>query len=272
MSSGWSKIHRKLQENPLWLSETFTRGQAWVDLILLANHKVNSFRLRGVLLTISRGQVGYSQVALSGRWRWSRGKVRRFLNELETAQQIVQHKNNVTSLISIVNYEVYQDDDTASSTADSTPNGQQTDTNKNEENEKNQTYNDNAPADMCADPNDNIKPKAGECIKQFMELYQNVKSFNPRVEYRGIQHALYEAVALSSEAKVMQSLKDFIYYVNRCNDRNYTKTPVRWLEDCQYKTDWLLRVDAFNKGKNSRADRLAFSERDEKHPSMIWEN
>ena len=39
MNQGWIKLHRTLQDNKLWYSEPLTKGQAWVDLILLANHK-----------------------------------------------------------------------------------------------------------------------------------------------------------------------------------------------------------------------------------------
>jgi hypothetical protein len=68
---------------------------------------------------------------------WSRGKVRRFLKELEKSDhQIVQQKNNITTLINIINYEQYQGNGTADGTAD----GQQTDsrryTNKNDKNDK----------------------------------------------------------------------------------------------------------------------------------------
>ena len=142
MLKGWVKIHRSLCDSPLWLSETFSRGQAWGDLILLANHKDGFIRARGVRVEVKRGQVGYSQVTLSKRWQWSRGKTKRFLDELEMDQQIVQQKNNVTSLISIVNYEEYQGGGTANGTANGQQTVQQTVskryTNKNEKNEKNE--------------------------------------------------------------------------------------------------------------------------------------
>lgn len=76
---------------------------------------------------------------LAKRWRWSKGKVNRFLMELQTDTQIELQKTNVSTLISICNYERYQGDDTANDTANSTANGlqmipqmgSQTDTNKN---------------------------------------------------------------------------------------------------------------------------------------------
>lgn len=107
--NGWVSIHRKLLDNPIWTKERFTRGQAWVDLILLANHDDGYIRVRGSRVNIQRGQIGWSQGSLSKRWKWSRKKVSKFLSELEEMEhQIEQQKNNVTTIISIVNYDYYQ--------------------------------------------------------------------------------------------------------------------------------------------------------------------
>ena len=140
MHRGYIKIYRKIFDSEIWEEKPFSRGQAWLDLILLANHKKGYFRVRGIRVDIERGQVGTSSKTLATRWGWSRGKVLRFLHELETAQQIVQQKNNVSSLISIVNYDQYQGNDTANGTQTGRKrdaNGTQTDTNNNDKNGKN---------------------------------------------------------------------------------------------------------------------------------------
>lgn len=105
---GHIKTYRQLLHSDLWLCEPFTRGQAWIDLIGLANSKDGFIRVRGNKITVKRGQVGFSEVTLAKRWQWSRGKFRRFIGELEMEQQIVQQKSKLTSLISILNYEKYQ--------------------------------------------------------------------------------------------------------------------------------------------------------------------
>jgi len=142
---GWIRLYRSSFNNRLYFSEPFTRWQAWCDLLLLANHKSGMFRVRGIKVEILRGQTGYSAVELADRWRWSRGKVNRFLIELKDEHQIVQQKNNVTTLVSIVNYEKYQTGGTANGTLVGTlveqetvqQTVQQTDINKNDNNEKN---------------------------------------------------------------------------------------------------------------------------------------
>ena len=106
---GWVKIHRCLQDNPLWSCEKFTRGQAWIDLILLANHKDSFFYKRGVKIDVTRGQCGRSEVELADRWKWSRTKVRKFLKDLEKEQQIKQQKTNVSLVVTILNYNKYQE-------------------------------------------------------------------------------------------------------------------------------------------------------------------
>lgn len=105
---GWIKLYRKIGDNPLWTSEPFTRAQAWVDLILLANHENGYIYVRGHKIQVKRGQVGWSQNRLAGRWQWSRTKVRGFLKDLEKEQQIKQHKTKSYTVITLINYNEYQ--------------------------------------------------------------------------------------------------------------------------------------------------------------------
>lgn len=147
-TSGWIKLHRSSFENNLYFSEPFTRWQAWCDLILLANHKEGIFYIRGVQVKVPRGSVGHGINDLSLRWKWSRGKVERFMQYLEqkTVNQIVRQKNNVTTLISIVNYEKHQANDNANNTSSNKADGQQTvkqtDINKNvKEEEESKNHN-----------------------------------------------------------------------------------------------------------------------------------
>ena len=127
MDRGYIKLWRKIDESGLYNSEPFDKMHAWIDLLMLANHKARVVNIRGIMLDVDRGQVLAGEDFLSTRWRWSRGKVRRYLGFLEkTVQQIVQQKNNVCSIISIVNYGKYQDNGTADGTANGTTDGQQT--------------------------------------------------------------------------------------------------------------------------------------------------
>ncbi|MBR0539855.1 MAG: hypothetical protein IJK36_06470, partial [Bacteroidales bacterium] len=123
--AGWIKISRDIVNHWLWQDKPFSRGQAWIDLLLMAAWKERIFFVRGIRVEQRRGDVCLSVREMCERWHWSNGKVIRFLNELETAQQITQQKSNVINTISIVNYDNYQmdntTDETPNQTADETP-------------------------------------------------------------------------------------------------------------------------------------------------------
>lgn len=109
MASGWIKLHRKLMDSPMWTSEPFTKGQAWVDLLMLAD-----FETKG---EYRRGSVYKSQRYLASRWHWSEKKVSRFLRDLQHGNtnvhidgHMVVHTDRRTngSIITIENWEKYQ--------------------------------------------------------------------------------------------------------------------------------------------------------------------
>ncbi len=110
---GWFTLSRELLQDKHWLAERFTKGQAWVDLIGLAMFKQGMISVRGTLINVNRGQVGYSQEQLGRRWKWSRSKVKRFLNYLENELQIEQHNEKINkylkTIITITNYDLYQE-------------------------------------------------------------------------------------------------------------------------------------------------------------------
>jgi len=123
-------VNRELLQSSRWLSEKFTRAQAWVDLFGLAQHTDNFFFVRGIKIEVKRGQLAYSQLTLASRWKWSRDKVRRYLKCLESDGDIIQQNNEITTLITIVKYNVWQGNNTTDNT-----------TEKQQKNIKQDTYN-----------------------------------------------------------------------------------------------------------------------------------
>jgi hypothetical protein len=128
LGAGWIKIHREIMDYELYHAEPFTYLSAWIDLLLIANHKPGYIIVRGIKIEIPRGHVGHSETTLSKRWKWSRGKVRRYLDFMQNSvHQIEQKKTGVINLISILNYDLYQ----AGGPQTLPQTVQQTDTNKN---------------------------------------------------------------------------------------------------------------------------------------------
>lgn len=107
-SKGWIKVHRQLQDCPIWYGERFSKGQAWVDLLLLANHRDKKILFNGEFVTIKKGQYLTSMVKLAEKWKWSRPTVSKFLKLLESDKMISLTVDNVKTLITIEKYSVYQ--------------------------------------------------------------------------------------------------------------------------------------------------------------------
>lgn len=109
MAQGWISIHRQLQEHWLWEDRPFSKGQAWIDLLLLANHADNKFLFGNELMEVKAGCFITSERKLSERWGWSRKKVDNFLSLLQSDNMIILKKNQQRTAINIVNYGDFQD-------------------------------------------------------------------------------------------------------------------------------------------------------------------
>jgi hypothetical protein len=116
---GWIKLWRRLADHDLWISERFSRGQAWADLLMSAAHVDHQVIRGGRAVPIKRGQVFTSQVSLAKRWRWDRETVSKFLQLLTTLGQIsdistLRGAGIGYTLFTVSNYERFQgstDDD-----------------------------------------------------------------------------------------------------------------------------------------------------------------
>ncbi len=106
---GWIMLHRQITENELYFSEPFTRCQAWIDLLLCASHKRHTvFIRRGIGIDLKPGDLCYSQQTLAERWQWNFKTVRVFLEWLKEHEMVEFRTTNVTTVISIKNWEWYQ--------------------------------------------------------------------------------------------------------------------------------------------------------------------
>lgn len=137
MAKGYIKLHRAIRDCWIWNdSEPFTKGQAWIDLLLSANHAEKKILFEGKLKTIQAGQSLTSLVKLSDKWKWDRKRVRKFLDVLESDNMITTDRTAHGTTITIVNWGKYQIDGTTEGTADGQQVGQQRDntrdTNKND--------------------------------------------------------------------------------------------------------------------------------------------
>lgn len=108
--NGWVKTYRKIQEHWIWTSkEPYDMRSAWQYLIMNANYAENKILTQnGELLEIGRGQILVSVRNLSEKWKWSVSKVSKFLKRLEDDNMVQRIGNKSGTLLTIVNYSVYQ--------------------------------------------------------------------------------------------------------------------------------------------------------------------
>lgn len=105
---GFVGVHRSLQEHWLWDEKPFSKGQAWIDLIMLANYKEEKFVFKDEVIHGKRGTVYRSITYLAERWGWGRDKVSRFLRQLESDGMVQVSATTHQTTIFIVNYGLYQ--------------------------------------------------------------------------------------------------------------------------------------------------------------------
>ncbi len=115
MSMGWICLHRSLQDHWLFNIDEPDKFFAWIDLLMMANHKPETFMIKNKLVECKRGQVAKSQITLQKRWKWSQNKLKRFLNLLKNDGMIVYETNEISTIITILNYEKYQNIESAES-------------------------------------------------------------------------------------------------------------------------------------------------------------
>lgn len=145
MSEGWIKLHRSISDNWLWNDKPFTRGQAFVDLLLDVNHADKKVLVSGQLIEVKAGEKITSLNALAERYGWTIKKVRNFLELLEKDQMIERKRAQHYTLIKVLNYGIYQAQDLDKRHTKGTQKahkgqteGTQRATNKNVKNEKNE--------------------------------------------------------------------------------------------------------------------------------------
>ena len=139
--NGFVSIHRKIQDNWLWSDKPFSKGQAWIDLLLLARWKDEKKLHRGKLYDRKRGEVNYSMTWLAERWGWSRNKVRRFMRTLEEQHMVRVNATTNDTSITIENYSIYQDVRTTDDTTHDTTHDTTDDTQMNKDNKDNKDNN-----------------------------------------------------------------------------------------------------------------------------------
>lgn len=229
MKEGWILLHRKMQDCEIWSnSQPFDMRSAWVDLLLLANHRDVDIIFDYVPMTVKRGQYLTSVRKLGARWNWSKNRTLKYLRLLESLNMITRDSNEQRTLITIVKYELYQDmRDTGKDTDIDTPmdtagtrRGHGGDTGmpqtKNEKNEKNvknekkYIYGEYQHVKLTDPERDKLFNDFGEletmeAIK-FLDEYIEMKGYKAKSHYLALRKWVFNAVKENNERNKPQAV------------------------------------------------------------------
>ncbi|HGL5398114.1 TPA: DnaD domain protein [Staphylococcus aureus] len=107
--TGWISIDRSIQNHWLFKEKrTFSKFEAWIYLLMEANHSKAKVPIGNRIVTVERGQRLTSILTLSDLFNWSRFKVKTFLDLLESDGMLEVKTTSKYTLITIVNYDFYQ--------------------------------------------------------------------------------------------------------------------------------------------------------------------
>lgn len=135
---GWVKIHRKMLENPVVCKDN-DHLAIWIYLLVNATHKEIPAMFQGRKITLKPGQLVTGRKSIAEHLSVSESKVHRVLLAFENDQQIEQQTSNKNRIISILNWDKYQNTEQQNEQQMNnkrTTNEQQMNTNKNVKNER----------------------------------------------------------------------------------------------------------------------------------------
>lgn len=100
-------VNRSLQNHWLWQDKPFSKGQAWIDLLMMANYEEVKTLHKGEIIIYKVGEVNRSKLYLADRWGWDRKKVDRFLAVLEADKMVTVKTTTHGTTITVENYSKY---------------------------------------------------------------------------------------------------------------------------------------------------------------------
>lgn len=128
---GWVSFHRKTVDAPFYKDSEAVH--LWFHLVLSANHKDNKTMVGQTIVAIPRGSLLTGRKSLSSATGIHESKIQRLLKLFEKNEQIEQQTFTKYRLISITNYNEYQDSEQQVNSS-RTATEQQLNTNNNDNN------------------------------------------------------------------------------------------------------------------------------------------
>ena len=105
--AGWIKVYRELADH--WLARHPEKLGWWVLLLLKVAHEDKKVLVGNQMVELKRGQIIASLTFLAELWQTSKRTAERFVELLEKEQMLSRCVSRKVSVITICNYESYQE-------------------------------------------------------------------------------------------------------------------------------------------------------------------
>ncbi|ABR47067.1 phage protein [Alkaliphilus metalliredigens QYMF] len=259
-SKGWISLHRQMQNHWLWDDKPFSKGQAWMDLLMMANHQENKFLLGNELIKVERGSFVTSELKMIKRWGWSKTKLRNFFKLLEEDEMIMKKTDKKKTILTICNYNEYQTSENHKETMREPQENQVKTTKKPQENTNNNDNNenkDNKDRSICQEneaqresqlkfPLDSIEYRLADFLRKW------IKKNNELAKVPGDSH--------------MDKWSQHIDYMLRLDNRS-AEDIKEVIEFCQKDEFWMTNILSTAKLRN-KFDQLYLKSRQKNQPAI----
>lgn len=249
MSQGWIKLHRELMDKAIWKESTPEQKTILITLLMMANHKEKEWEWKGERFKAEPGQFVTSLPSIAEKCGKgiSIQNVRTALKRFEKYEFLTDESTNKNRLITIVNWELYQETDNKSTgklTGNQQATNRQLTANKNDKNVRNkrspkQVYDESSPYYVLANyflqqirrNNPNHKTpnmqKWSDDIRKMIELDKRTEK-QVRYLMRWVQEHDFWAGNVLSPAKLREKFDQLVIQVkkeNKVQPINTGKTP-----------------------------------------------
>jgi hypothetical protein len=100
-------IDRGIFDHQIFAPEPYTEREAWIWMIGAAAWKAQRVRVGRHTISLDRGQLAFSTRFLASKFKWSQGKIIRYLKRLETEAMATTSATREATHITICNYDKY---------------------------------------------------------------------------------------------------------------------------------------------------------------------
>lgn len=223
---GWVKLHRKLLESPVFQNEKLLKVFVWC--LLKASHTEHTELIGLQKVSLHPGQFVYGRHKAAEELKIKESTLYKYIIWLKNEEILNIQSNNKFSVITVVNWDIYQIDEPKSNSKNSskvTTKEQQRNTNKNDKNEKN---------------NNTVLS-----FSEFWDLYDKKRGDKAKLEKK------YDKISEEDRKKIIAHVKA---YKLAQPDKQFRKDPATYLNNRGWEDEIIYSRKNQVKQQNQQMD------------------